>query len=331
MGKTNCPEFSYGIRGDVGAFGAAVNPYDPEKVTGGSSSGSAVAVAAGIVPIALGTDTAGSVRVPAALCGVVGFKPTTGSLPDSGIFPLAPSFDTAGILCGSMADAELVWNALRSPSSTHFQAPCHDPSVADEKVITVGALADASTLTGSAEVLDAFSRAVSVLEAVGQEIDRVSLKSEYDVAKIYNDIRAAEAYVVHKDLLAKAQEAYQPETLERIRAGKTLTYSQVANSRDEMQKVRSVFLDRFRNFDIFITPTVPILAPDAADAHPSIGPLLLSLTVIWNVLGWPAVSIPVHVAGCNLPQSVQLVAKPGMEGILFMMAKRLEKCLAKEA
>ena len=331
MGKTNCHEFSYGIRGDVGAFGAAVNPYDPEKITGGSSSGSAVAVAAGIVPIALGTDTAGSVRVPAALCGVVGFKPTTGSLSASGIFPLAPSFDTAGILCGSIADTELVWNAVALQGATHFQAARTGPAVAEEIGVTVGALSDAAAMAGSVEVLDAFSRAVASLEAVGQEIRLVSLNSEYDFAKIYNVIRAAEAYVVHQELLAEAPEAYQPETLERIRAGETLTYSQVANSREEMQRVRSVFLDRFRNFDIFITPTVPILAPDAADNEPSIGPALLSLTVIWNVLGWPAVTIPVHVAGCNLPQSVQLIAKPGMEGILLMMAKKLEKCLAKNA
>ena len=98
-----------------------------------------------------------------------------------------------------------------------------------------------------------------------------------------------------------------------------------------MQKVKSEFLHRFRNFDILLSSTVPIVAPHAADDDPSIGPALLSLTVIWNVLGWPAVSIPVHVAGCNLPQSVQLVAKPGTEGILFMMAKELEKCLAREA
>ena len=225
IGKTNCHEFFYGIQGDVGAFGAAVNPHDPQRITGGSSSGSAAAVAAGIVPIALGTDTAGSVRVPAALCGVVGFKPTTGSLSGSGIFPLAPSFDTAGILSGSIADAEVVWNALASNGTKHFQDPTRGSDVTENTVITVGTLADAAAWAGSIEVLNAFSRAVSVLDAVGHEIAMVSLNSEYDFGKIYNVIRAAEAYVVHQGLLAESAEAYQPKTIKRIRTGEFLTYS----------------------------------------------------------------------------------------------------------
>lgn len=331
MGKTNCHEFSYGIRGDAGALGVAVNPHDPQRLTGGSSSGSAVAVAAGIVPITIGTDTGGSVRVPAALCGVVGFKPTTGSLPTSGIFPLAPSFDTAGIFSGSIADSLAVWQDLTDSAIRSTKDRVREQHLLEEMGITVAAVPANDISTVAPEVLSAFSSAVSACEASGQTISRVSLHSEYDFAQIYQVIRSAEAYRIHQDLLARAPEAYQPETLERLRAGEFVSYADVMNSRGDMEHAQRTFIDRFRNIDVLISPTVPILAPHIADTDPEAGPALLSRAVIWNILGWPAISVPVPVDGTSLPQSVQLIAKPGMEKHLFEMARRVEQWLLESA
>ena len=112
IGKANTHEFSYGIRGDTSAFGVVANPYDDTRISGGSSSGSAAAVAHGLVPVAIGTDTAGSIRVPAALCGVVGFKPTFALLDTDGVFPLARSFDTVGLLGTTVRDILAVLEAL---------------------------------------------------------------------------------------------------------------------------------------------------------------------------------------------------------------------------
>ncbi|MER6811946.1 amidase [Spirillospora sp. NPDC000708] len=305
VGKTTTHEFAYGASGDTAVNGPSRNPHDPSRISGGSSGGSAVAVAAGMVPLALGTDTGGSVRIPAAFCGVAGFKPAYGAVPTEGVFPLSVSFDHVGVLAATAADCRTAYRVLTGQPED--APPRHEglrvawvegAPVADEVAEVVrGLLPDAPA-------------------------ERVELR---ELRRVFAAIQDSEAYEVHAERVADAPELYQPATLDRLRrAGETPGWRYVRASRE-----RARFMEEaaglLRRHDVLALPTVPITAPEIGRAECALGrvqPALLSLTCPWNVLGLPALSVPAGRAG-GLPVGLQLVTSPGREDLLFALAGRL--------
>ncbi|TYK49374.1 amidase [Actinomadura decatromicini] len=302
VGKTGTHEFAYGGSGDVTVDGPVRNPHDRERMSGGSSSGSAVAVAAGTVPLALGTDTGGSVRIPAAFCGIAGFKPAFGSIPTGGVFPLSTSFDHVGLLAGSADDCRVAYEALVAPIdpvSDGGRVAWLEPQAIDPEV----------------------ESAVRALfpDAPSETLDFAELR------RVFRFIQDSEAYDVHAERVAEAPELYQRPTLERLeRAAETpgWRYVRAFRERDGFAREVDGLLDRY---DLLAMPTLPITAPKIGETEGPLGPhvpTLVSLTCAWNVLGLPALSVPAGTVG-GLPVGAQLVTRRGAESLLFDAAARL--------
>lgn len=311
VGKTGTHEFAYGGTGDVSVNGPVRNPRDRERMPGGSSSGSAAAVAAGTVPLALGTDTGGSVRIPAAFCGIAGFKPPYGAIPTGGVFPLAVSFDHVGVMAATADDCRIAYRALTGPeeavpSPAGGGAPHGGPRVA--WIEPEGADPDVE-------------RAVRALfpDAPSERIDLTGIRAAFRA------VQDAEAYDVHAERVAEAPDLYQPPTLRRLeRAAGTpgWRYLRALREREAHERDVAELLDRY---DVLALPTVPITAPKIGETEGPLGPhiqTVISLTCPWNLLGLPALSVPAGAVN-GLPVGAQLVTRRGAESLLFDAAARL--------
>ncbi|TMQ90192.1 amidase [Actinomadura soli] len=309
VGKTGTHEFAYGGSGDVSVNGPVRNPHDRERMSGGSSSGSAVAVAAGMVPLALGTDTGGSVRIPAAFCGIAGFKPPYGVIPTDGVFPLSPTLDHVGVLAGSADGCRIAYHALVGPAEAV-------PSPVDESV-PHGRVAWIEPESADPDVV----RTVRALfpDAPAEPLDLFELR------RIFRAIQDCEAYEIHAERVAEAPERYLPPTLERLeQAARTpgWRYIRAFRERDAFAQRVAGLLDRY---DLLALPTMMMTAPKIGETEGPFGrhaPALVSLTCAWNVLGLPALSVPAGTVG-GLPVGAQLVTRRGAESLLFDMAGRL--------
>ncbi|MGO2811935.1 MAG: amidase [Brevibacterium aurantiacum] len=251
--KTNCQEYSYGILGDESAFGRVINPVDPALCTGGSSSGSAALVAAGVVPLALGTDTAGSVRVPAACQGVIGFKPTFGTVSAEGVFPLSPSFDTVGLFA---RDLPLLTAAFRvisgngADASPAVSSPAETPRIdlsllnaADESAAGVRAWAS-EHLSGSGKATTTSANVDYLTELIERGID------------FYDIVRRYEAYVLHKQFLDDQGEQYQPGVWAKILSGQNITEAEYQSNVASLEELRATAESFFDDVDFIITPAM---------------------------------------------------------------------------
>lgn len=335
LGKTQTHEFAYGPTSDRAATGAARNPQDLSLMTGGSSGGSAAAVAAGIVPLALGTDTGGSVRIPAALCGAVGLRPTQGSLDMAGVFPLALTMDVVGPITRSAADAALAWWALSSrPESSGARwsqgitpAAALDPDRARELRIARPGCGLINRVHQSARAAE--RGAAEVFAAAGPAVTDLPLPEIDRTSDLYYDIQSAEAYEIHEERVRNAPGLFDPEVLDRLQAAAGVPGWRYVRALDERRRLRAAVLDRLATVDLLLMPTVPVEAPalqqralDPDTGWTAVREALLALTSPWSLLGFPAISVP--VPGPALSGSVQLVAKPGQETLLLDAAALLE-------
>ncbi|AIJ24844.1 amidase [Amycolatopsis methanolica] len=305
LGKTATHEIAFGPTGDRAANGPARNPYDPDRMTGGSSSGSAAAVAAGVVPLALGTDTGGSVRIPAACCGIVGLKPTHGALSTHGVLPLAPSLDTVGPLARTAADARLLWTIM---SGTEHRGTT--PRAAWLPPDTIHPTAPDVTAT--------------VREHL-RGLDEVVVPQAEALRTAYVAIQGSEAYAVHAERLTDRPDRFGDEVRDRLRAGGEVRGWEYVRARELRDRVRGEVLDLLREHGILALPTTPLPAPPIDDRTSDVGDVraaLLSLTSPWSVLGLPALSVPAGLAG-ELPVGLQLVGPPGSEHDLLTIAEHL--------
>ncbi|MEV4804639.1 amidase [Nonomuraea sp. NPDC049421] len=328
VGKTTTHEFAYGPTGDRSANGASRNPHDPSRMSGGSSGGSGAAVGAGLVPLALGTDTGGSVRIPAALCGVAGFKPAYDAIPADGVFPLSRSLDHVGVLAGDPESCLIAYLAL-----TGADAPA---PVAPARV----AWLDASDLfEGDPEVVAAVraaARAVAQAEAGAAETAagepaEVRLPGGFaeEVLRTYRAIQSCEAVAVHADRMETAPELFGEEVLERLRGAAQVPGWSYVRALESRERLAAAADGLFARHDVLALPTAAVTAPlvDEREVTPAgrpvpVGVALLSLTCPWNVLGLPALTVPAGtVAG--LPVGLQLLCRPGDEPLLFATASRL--------
>lgn len=317
VGKTLTHEFAYGPTGDRSAQGAARNPWRTSQMTGGSSAGSAAAVAAGMVPVALGTDTGGSVRVPSALCGLVGFKPTHGRVSDAGVFPLAPTLEDPGVLANCVEDAQVFMQALSGGAIA--------PTVAATGGLRMGWVANVPFAIDDAAVT-ACVRAAAERFAGGavQAAPEVTAHARA-LQSALGAIQRAEAYEVHAERVESEPGKFDPEVLERLRASRPVQGWEYVRALKERARLQTEFARLFQHVDVLALPAVAITAPAlqqrsvAGPGSAGVRETLLGLTNPWNVLGLPAISLPAGWVN-GMPVGLQLVAAAGADASLLALA-----------
>jgi Asp-tRNA(Asn)/Glu-tRNA(Gln) amidotransferase A subunit family amidase len=295
IGLSHSHEFAYGCTGTSNRVGPCHNPHDPARITGGSSAGAAAAVAAGVVPLAIGTDTAGSVRIPAALCGVVGFKPARNTLPTDGVFPLSQSLDHVGVLTATVADAQYAVDSLAGLQTARTARPPR-----------LGLVSNPEHLDCSPEVSQAWFTAVDRLQAAGALTLNVTVPDWTETNRVAVDLQGPEAVANH---IGRDIDAYQLDVQERLREAAEVPAWRYVRARE-----RAVYLTvelgmSLGGVDALLLPTVQLVAPtlDEVRADPvSIRAKLLRNTRLANLTGYSAYSLPLPTPG--LPVGLQVVA-----------------------
>jgi aspartyl-tRNA(Asn)/glutamyl-tRNA(Gln) amidotransferase subunit A len=329
LGKTNLHEFALGPTNDESAFGAVRNPYDESRVAGGSSGGAAAAVAAGMGIAAIGSDTGGSIRIPAAACGVVGLKPSLGEVPTDGVVPLSFTLDHVGPLARTVADAAAVWSVLAAKP-----LPPLDSSASP---IRLGLLGDYFTEFLSDEVSSAFEASLDTLRRAGAVIVPAKIPNTEKIVETYTNISLPEAAEWHRELLATNAADYQPIVRDRLRRGAQIPavdYIRAMAMREVFTRAVEASLE---NHDALVLPTLPIVAPAIGVAEVAFSngrtlaarAALLRLTQLFNITGHPAMTIPIRAP--ELPVGLQLVGKRGRTADLLGVAAWAEGRLNTEA
>ncbi|MGH3800222.1 MAG: amidase family protein, partial [Pseudonocardiaceae bacterium] len=309
--------------GDVAVEGPCHNPHDPQRITGGSSSGSAAAVAAGLVPLAVGTDTGCSARTPAALCGVVGLKPARGALPTTGVFPLSETLDHIGLLGADVDTVGVAFGALTGHRI--------DPTAPIAGTV-VGRPTDCYWQVHDPEITAAVDRAAAALGTAGAILREVSLPGIAELAATYDVIVGAEAYATHARWLAQRPGDYQPATAARLQAAARHTAADYVTAQRTRRRMAAELTGRLKTegIDVLLLATTPlratpigaeqVQAPDGTQV--AVRPALLSLTLPFNLLGWPAVSVPAPGV-IGLPAGIQIVAVQGGEQAVLAAGARI--------
>ena len=335
VGKNNLHEFAYGGSSLVSYFGDVHNPRNPAHIAGGSSGGSAAAVAAGLCYAAIGTDTAGSIREPASLCGCVGLKPTYGRVSSRGVIPLALSLDHIGPFTATVADAAIVLQAIAGYDAADITT--QDVPVADyifplregAKSLRVGVQRNYFYEDLDAEVAAAVEQALAVIKTLVAEVREVKLDVPTD-----RTLQMAEAYAYHKQNATETPKLYQPETLRRILAGAEISAADYIQRRRELEQARRAISDTFANIDLLVTPTTPAPAPLIADLKENPDNLrpaelkLLRNTRPFNVWGLPAISVPCGFTKSGLPIGLQIAGPHWREDLVLRLAHAYEQATA---
>jgi aspartyl-tRNA(Asn)/glutamyl-tRNA(Gln) amidotransferase subunit A len=307
VGKTNLHEFAYGTTSENPHFGAVPNPVAPGRIAGGSSGGNAAALALGLADAALGTDSGGSVRIPAACCGVVGFKPTYGLVSLEGCFPLAPSFDHGGPMARDVETCAAMMEAL----------------VPDFRRAQVESLEQLSIGSAWLDEADPLVRA------------RVQEASDHFPRQRSLDLPIAgggpafmrEVADVHRELYAEHGELYGESVAEKIERCLAVTDAEYQEALDARESYRERMLELFSSVDLVLTPTLVCVAPPLGIGDLALRERLIRLTLPLNAIGAPALALPCGPAEDGLPASVQLTGKPGDDALVLAAAALLERAL----
>ncbi len=332
LGKLNLHEFAYGGSGIISHFGMAKNPWNPEQVSGGSSSGSAVAVAAELCYAAIGTDTAGSIRLPASCCGIVGLKPSYGLVSTQGVIPLSWSHDHAGPMARTVADAALVLQAIASyvPEDiySHRFPAVHYPAAMAEKTapLRLGVPRQFFWEELDSEVASAAQEALGALKKLTSGARDVNIPIPADMS-----IFRSEPFAYHQKYLAQHSDEYDPDTLRRIRSGAEVTATECIEGYRKLWQHRRDVLRVFEEADLLITPTTPMLPPKVAALQAAPQELrpteirMLRNTRPFNVFGLPSISIPCGISQSGSPIGIQISGPPGGEGTVLALAHAFER------
>jgi aspartyl-tRNA(Asn)/glutamyl-tRNA(Gln) amidotransferase subunit A len=308
VGKTNLHEFAYGITSVNPHYGTVPNPSYPGRMAGGSSGGSAAALAAGLADAALGTDSGGSIRIPAACCGVVGFKPTYGLVSLEGVFPLAPSFDHVGPMARSVAECTSLMEAL----------------VDGFEPVTIESLEDVRIGVAWLEHADPLVRA-RVREAT--ELFPRLREIEFPLAEGIGHAFMREVADVHRDLFAEFADSYGDNVRTKVERCLALTdgeYEAGLRAQDELAERAE---ETLAGLDLVVTPTLRFVAPMLPVDDLEIRADTIRLTIPFNSLGWPALALPCGPAELGLPASVSLAAARGSDPLVLAAGLSLERSL----
>jgi aspartyl-tRNA(Asn)/glutamyl-tRNA(Gln) amidotransferase subunit A len=309
IGKTNLHEFALGTTSDESAFGPVRNPHDPNRSPGGSSGGSGAAVAAGMGWASIGTDTGGSIRIPASACGVVGLKPTFGEITTVGVVPLSVSLDHVGPLAASVADAWAIYDALTG--SGH-----RVESAGPIGGVRLGRLGGYFLETLDADVRARFEEALSRLMDAGAAIVDVELRRLPDIAATYVNVALPEAFAYHSDALKHAPEEFGRNVRDRLEMGGQISRDAYIKAQSDRAQMRKAVDSVLSDCDVLVLPTMPIPPQPVGAAtvvvdsiEQPLRPLTLRLTQLFNLTGHPAISIPCGETRDRLPCGIQLVGR----------------------
>jgi aspartyl-tRNA(Asn)/glutamyl-tRNA(Gln) amidotransferase subunit A len=326
IGKTNLHEFAFGTTNEDSAFGPARNPHDPSRSPGGSSGGSAASVAAGMALATLGTCTGGSIRIPAAACGIVGLKPSYGEVSTHGIVPLSRTFDHAGPLTQSVGDACLVYHALLGDAGATPPAPM--PLTGLRLAVPRRYFCDLL----DDEVRARFEEALDRLRAAGAHVDDIDIRHASDIAPIYLLIVLADAAAYHAATLDAMPERYTAPVRLRLEMGRYVLgedYVRALAGRDVLRREVDAALAQH---DALVLPTLPIPAPAIGAISMKVDAttvpvrnLMLRLTQLFNVTGHPAISLPAGATSSGLPCGLQLVGCRAQTDALLRVALACER------
>ena len=329
IGRTNMTEFAFSGLGINLHYGTPLNPHDraAARIPGGSSSGAAVSVTDGMAFGALGTDTGGSCRIPAALCGIVGFKPTAHRVPTKGAFPLSTSLDSVGPLAATVACCAVLDAVLAGEPAADLPAfPVDGLRLAVPQTMVLDGVEPA--------VARAFDAALTVLRKAGARIVDIPLRELAELAQINakGGLAAAESYAIHRALIAKAEKMYDPRVLTRLRRGQeqdAADYIDLISARaDFIRRVAAVTAP----YDALMMPTVPVTAVPVADlvaddAYRQVNFLVLRNPSVANFLDRCSISIPCH-RGCEAPVGLMLIGEHGADRRLLAIAAAIEAAVS---
>jgi len=303
IGKTNLHEFAYGVTSQNLHYGTVPNPSCPGRTAGGSSGGSAAALAAGLADAALGTDSGGSIRIPAACCGIVGLKPTFGLVSTDGVFPLAPSYDHAGPMARDVATCGELMRVLGG-------------------VGVAGAEAAGGLRVGLAWV----DRAEPLVRARVEEAGRVfgAQPVEFPLPERTTAVFMREVADVHRELYAEQPELYGENIRPKIERCLAVTEAEAAAAGAARVAYEREALAALDGIDLLLTPTLAYVAPPADVDEIGTRESMIRFTYPFNLLGWPALALPCGAAEDGLPASAQLVGRPGADELVLAAGARLE-------
>ncbi len=332
LGKTNMVEFAFGPYGLNPHYGVPANPWDPARVPGGSSSGSGVAVAAGLATAAIGTDTGGSVRIPAAYCGIVGLKPTAGRVSAAGCTPLSWTLDSVGPMTRGVEDAALVYAAIAGPDPedpSTLSQPIGDPLRAlkrDVKGMRVG-LARRPFFEGAdPEVVSAVERAADLLSGLGVRVEEMVFPEAQVFVEGHETLflSRVEGYAYHRETLAQRGGDYDPEVRKRLEAGAAVSAADYVLMLRERDRLMRSTQETLRPLDAVLGPTMLTPAPKVKDVEGGGIPPRLTTRIV-NFLGLCAISVPCGFTSEGLPVGLQLIGKPFDEGTILPLAHAYEQ------
>lgn len=301
VGKANLHEWAYGVTSRNPHYGPVRNPADPERIAGGSSGGSAAAVAAGMCNWSIGTDTGGSIRIPAALCGVVGLKPTLGAIDSTGVFPLSRTLDTVGPIAPDVATTQRAWEMLAGePSADGTREP--------RLAVPAGWVHDLDRPTQAA------------WERVSAGLPEIAFPDPAQLARVGDLILAVEAATLHARWVQEHPDAYGDDVLTRLRAGMQVPAVEYLHGLEERRAMSEAVEAALDGVDAVLTPATPCVAPRLEE--PVTPGLLTRFTRPFNTTGHPVVCLPAPSE--SLPVGIQVVGRKGREAALLRIAAELE-------
>ena len=342
LGKLNLHQFAFGPTGENPDYGHMHNPWDPEMISGGSSGGSGSATASGQCTITTGSDTGGSIRIPAALCGIVGLKPTYGLVSRFGLTPLSWSLDHPGPMVRTVEDAALAMNVIaghdpKDVASAKVEVPDYTTALTasdagDLRGLRIGVPMEYFQVPLDPQVALAVREAISVMESMGAEVTEVAFPMFHDAQVISGAILVAEAAAYHRDLLLEHGHKLYPPVRLRLEAGLFVTAADYIRA----QQARTLFNRQARELldhvDLLAGPTEPVTAPKLLAAHVQAGEeevgataALTQYTRPYNITGFPAISVPCGFSNEGLPIGLQLAGRPFDELTVLRAAHAYEQ------